>query len=257
MTLSVTVLYSGSKGNSVFYRCGDDTLLIDAGKSCRCLCRSLEMIGELPVRDIFITHEHADHVSALEVYLKKHGANVHMTSASAGALDEKIPRECIIQHPLRYTQCIGQVEVTSFSTPHDSRASVGYVINGGGAKIGVATDIGYTTEEIEDALHGCETVVLEANHDVNMLMMGPYPYLLKQRILSQGGHLSNDQCAELAVRLAKSGTKCFVLAHLSEINNTPSIASKTVCSALRDAGYGGCRVLIADRDMPVTVSKEA
>ena len=249
MTPEIVVLYSGSKGNSIFYRCGEDSLLIDAGKNSKQLCCSLERIGVKDVGDIFITHEHTDHISALPVYLKKYKSKIHITSASLDST--ALPRECVCEHPIRFTSKVGAVSVSSFATPHDSRASVGYVIEGGATKIGVATDIGYITEEIAAALSGCETVVLEANHDREMLINGPYPFPLKQRILSERGHLSNDDCAKCAVELAQKGTKRFILAHLSEINNTPRSAFDTVRQALDAAGFCECEVLVALQDEPV------
>ncbi len=249
MTPEIVVLYSGSKGNSIFFRCGQDSLLIDAGKNSKQLCCSLEKLGAKEVGDIFITHEHTDHISALPVYLKKHLSVVHMTSASLNCT--ALPRECVAEHPIRFTSKVGSVSVSSFATPHDSRASVGYVIESEGSKVGIATDIGYITDEIASALAGCDTVVLEANHDVEMLINGPYPFHLKQRILSERGHLSNEDCAKCAVWLAERGTKRFILAHLSEINNLPQRAFNAVRGALDSAGFCDCEVLVANQYEPV------
>lgn len=254
MTPEIVVLYSGSKGNSVFYRCGEDKLLIDAGKNSKQLCCSLERLGVKEVGDIFITHEHTDHISALPVYLKKHLSIVHMTSASLDCAN--LPRGCVCEHPIRFTSKVGAVSVSSFATPHDSRASVGYVIEGGNSKVGIATDIGYITDEIAAALAGCDSVVLEANHDVGMLINGPYPFHLKQRILSQRGHLSNDDCAKFAVWLAERGTRRFILAHLSEINNLPKCAFDAVRGALDEAGFCDCEVLVASQYEPVGYFEE-
>lgn len=256
-TPEIAVLYSGSKGNAILYRYDGRSILIDAGKNCKSLCEALERFGVKKLDGIFITHEHSDHISALGVYLKKHQTAVHVTSASLHSMQGMLPPDCAVEHPIRYSQSLDGIEISSFETPHDSRASVGYVISGGGVKIGIATDIGHMTDEIFEALSGCDTVVLEANHDLNMLMMGSYPYSLKQRIMSDRGHLSNDQCAECAVKLAREGTQNFILAHLSETNNLPYLAYDAVRLALDESGFSACRVVVAKQDSSVGIFKNS
>ncbi len=236
---SITSLYSGSKGNSVLIESENARILIDAGKSARALCLALNGIGKSidDIDAIFITHEHTDHVSALEVLLKKHRIPVHIVGASARKLLMRglhSYESLICVHPPVFTVEVGDIRVTSFPTPHDSEFSVGYRIEIGEIIIGYATDIGYITEEIREALSGCESVVIEANHDVDMLMNGPYPYDLKIRIRSKRGHLSNKECALLASELCFIGTKNILLAHLSEENNDPSLAYDEVWSAIGD-----------------------
>lgn len=236
---SITSLYSGSKGNSVLIESESARILIDAGKSARALCSALNGIGKSidDIDAIFITHEHTDHVSALEVLLKKHRMPVHIVGASARKLLMRglhSYESLICVHPPIFTVEVGDIRVTSFPTPHDSEFSVGYRIEIGESIIGYATDIGYITEEIREALSGCESIVIEANHDVNMLMNGPYPYDLKIRIRSKRGHLSNKECALLASELCFIGTKNILLAHLSEENNDPSLAYDEVWSAIGD-----------------------
>ena len=249
----IVSLYSGSGGNSTFIRVGGDAILIDAGKSARALCRALENIGEDidNIKAIFITHEHTDHVSALEVIAKKHAIPIHITSVSAERFDERSTPCCfsrIITHPCEFCEQVGELQVRSFRTPHDSRMSVGYRIELDGCAIGYATDIGYISDEIKANLLGCEAVVLESNHDVDMLMTGPYPRDLKMRVASKRGHLSNCECADFAIELAKSGTRGILLAHLSKENNEPSLALEEVERAVSDFGV---RVLVADPDEPV------
>ena len=236
---SITSLYSGSKGNSVFIETEKARILIDAGKSSRALCSALNAIGKNidDIDAIFITHEHADHVSALEVLLKKHRIPVHIVGISARKLIEKglfSNGDLICSHPPIFEEQIGDMRISSFSTPHDSEYSVGYRIELDDACIGYATDIGYITPEIRENLLGCESVVLECNHDLEMLMNGPYPYDLKLRIISNRGHLSNSACAELSSELFLNGTKNILLAHLSEENNDPSLAFDEVWSAIGD-----------------------
>lgn len=244
MKYSVTALYSGSKGNSVLIESENTNILIDAGKSARALCSALSALGKSvdAIDAIFITHEHTDHIKALENLLKKHSIQVHITQGSAYAMLARwltLPTGCIITHPPIFCVRVGNMTVTSFPTPHDSACSVGYRIeldgdDGEQVCIGYATDIGSVTDEIRNGLLGCESVVLESNHDEEMLMTGPYPHDLKLRIRSGRGHLSNKDCAAFASELCTSGTKNILLAHLSEENNDPSLAYSEVCGAVAD-----------------------
>ena len=253
----IVSLYSGSGGNSTFIRVGGDAILIDAGKSARALCRALTDIGEdiENIKAIFITHEHTDHVSALEVIAKKHALPIHITSVSAERFDERSTPCCLFRmmtHGVEFCEQVGELQVRSFRTPHDSRMSVGYRIEffDGEQKrtIGFATDIGYISDEIRENLRGCEAVVLESNHDLDMLMTGPYPRDLKMRVASKRGHLSNRECADFAIELAESGTRGILLAHLSKENNEPTLALEESERAL--GGLGVC-VRVADPDLPV------
>lgn len=236
---SITSLYSGSKGNSVLIESERAKILIDAGKSARSLCSALNEIGKNidDIDAIFITHEHTDHISALEVLLKKHHIPVHVVGISAQKMlmrSLSIHEKAICQHTPIFSVSVGDMNISSFPTPHDSEFSVGYRISVGDSTIGYATDIGYVTDEIKVALSGCESVVLECNHDEQMLIEGPYPYDLKLRIRSNKGHLSNRACAEFASELCFIGTKNILLAHLSEENNDPSLAFDEVWSAIAD-----------------------
>lgn len=243
----VISLYSGSTGNSFAICAGEDCILIDAGKNAKQLCASLAS-ANIPfesVRAIFLTHEHNDHIAALSVFLKKHPIPVHLPMGCVYKLvgDPAIaPHLCA--HPPIYEETIGCMTVTSFPTPHDSRASVGYRIeidSGNGIyRVGYATDIGYVSRDVESGLLGCDAVVLESNHDEEMLIEGIYPDHLKQRILSRRGHLSNPDSAVFASRLCASGTKSLMLAHLSQENNTPDTAYDACVSAIADARVHIC-----------------
>ena len=158
----------------------------------------------------------------------------------------------MMTHGVEFCEQVGELQVRSFRTPHDSRMSVGYRIEffDGEQKraIGFATDIGYISDEIRENLRGCEAVVLESNHDLDMLMTGPYPRDLKMRVASKRGHLSNRECADFAIELAESGTRGILLAHLSKENNEPTLALEESERAL--GGLGVC-MRVADPDLPV------
>ncbi len=254
--MQICSLYSGSGGNAVYLNLGGVPILVDAGKSARALCRALSEIGAdiSEIRAIFLTHEHHDHTAALETLLKKNSLPVHIVTASAERLPEAKCEQVaanLAPHPLLYCECLDGLTVQSFPTPHDSAASVGFRFsfeeNGERHHVGYATDVGYLSDAVMEGLMGCEAVILECNHDIDMLKEGPYPYPLKQRILSRRGHLSNTDCAALAVRLAENGTKHLLLAHLSETNNTPFAAFDEVFGALAGCGV---TVAVADPHMP-------
>lgn len=236
-------LYSGSKGNSLYISVNGVEILIDAGKNARTLCRALLDIGTdiKNISAIFITHEHSDHISALEIISKKYEIPIHITDISAKKFDmmpDSFIHKNLVRHTPIYEVDIEALHITSFSVPHDSMMCVGYRIDfcddEGSHSVGIATDIGYVTKGICKNLEGCEAVVLESNHDEDMLKNGPYPYDLKKRILSNRGHLSNKASATFGAHLANMGTISFMLAHLSEENNTPDIALDEFISNIAD-----------------------
>ncbi len=260
MSYRLATLYSGSGGNCVFLSAGTTRILIDAGKSAKALCSALAEIGSdiSEIQAIFITHEHCDHVSALETLCKKHRIPIHITEGSAKKFDRcpDSPVHCnIVRHSTVFCETVGDVTVTSFRTPHDSNMSVGYRIEftdeDGKHTLGVATDIGHVSESVRQGLTGCEAVVLEANHDTDMLDDGPYPYHLKVRIRSQKGHLSNRDSADLASYLAGTGTRAFLLAHLSAENNLPELAFDEINSAVSDPAV---RICVAAPDTPTELT---
>lgn len=244
-------LYSGSTGNAFLIVAGETKFLIDAGRNAKALCAALSACGTDPdsLSAIFLTHEHGDHIRALPVFLKKHPIPVHLAQACMGPLEREAAVTPLLHpHPPIHTEVLsGGITVTSFPTPHDSRGSVGYRIEipepSGFFRIGYATDIGFVSPAVETGLTGCQAVILEANHDPEMLVCGPYPEALKERIASRWGHLSNPDCAVFAARLAENGTRALMLAHLSETNNTPACAYDEVEMTL---GTDAVRVTVAD-----------
>lgn len=249
--LHVYTLFSGSGGNCVFVQYGTHCILVDAGGTAKKIVTALAEIGHRPeeIEAIFITHGHSDHVSALRVLTKRLHVPVYLTSGAEKYVSVTDPACLQIRPPLFSVQ-IGEITVQSFSTPHDSDMSVGYVFSTPEGRFGIATDIGYVSPEVHDALVGCKYVMLEANHDEEMLRYGAYPPVLKRRIFSMLGHLSNAQCACFARELVEGGTEQMLLAHLSEENNTPELAMQTVADALHGTG---CHLQVADRSRPTAL----
>lgn len=233
-------LYSGSTGNSYFIGSKSAGVLVDIGRSAKQTTNILKRcaVDPLAVNGILITHEHSDHVSGLRVFAARYQipvfASVGTLTAleSMGILDGSFPA-----YTIEGTLQLGDMQISTFRTPHDCAESLGYRIRTADNKVvTVATDLGYVTPEIEENLFGADLAVLESNHDIGMLRTGPYPYSLKRRILSDCGHLSNAACSELLPTLYENGTKRFMLAHLSRENNTPDIARQTAVCGMQMAG---------------------
>ncbi len=252
-------LCSGSSGNSTYIEAGNTRLLIDAGVSCRRVTALLNMVGADPANltAILITHEHIDHISGVNILSKKYGIPVYANAACWSVMKDHMTgvapgNICVFEndHPFY----IGQVSVLPFSTYHDAVSPVGYVVTHKGCKAAVCTDIGHIDKRILGVLSGCGLVLLEANHDVDMLMAGNYPYLLKKRILSGTGHLCNEDCAKTLVALYQSGVRNAILGHLSAENNYPELALVTVHSALQEAGIDDkMQIALALRDTPTGI----
>lgn len=242
---------SGSSGNCGLFVDGNTRILIDLGVSVRRLTAALRRVGlHIDMLDaVLLTHEHIDHVKGLATFVKRHNVPVYATKGTAQALIDKNPDAGRLLRPFWGGEAftVGTVDVQSFLTPHDAAESVGYILQTHALRFGFATDLGFVPDAVRRQLTGCEAVVLEANHDVDMLRCGPYPWALKQRVAGSQGHLSNPDCAACAVRLAEGGTGTIILAHLSEQNNTPLRALRETRLALDAAGQD-CEVLIAPKE---------
>lgn len=234
-------LFSGSSGNSYYIGSSREGILIDAGRSAKQISNMLVAcaIDISAIRAIFITHEHSDHIAGLRVFASRNRIPVYASEKTLdalkamGCLNEKIESNAV---GCKGLECAGMM-ITPFPIPHDSVDCVGYRIEtSDGRKIALSTDLGCLSEEVRSNLFGSDMVVLESNHDVGMLENGPYPYILKRRILSDTGHLSNHACASELDGLVRSGATRFVLAHLSRENNTPDLAFQTALCSLKMSG---------------------
>ena len=233
--MKLTVFASGSGGNCLLLSGGGSNILIDAGISTRRLTGLLATCG-LTLQDIggvLITHEHSDHVSGLKTMLGRCDCMICAPHTVASRLMGQLPscEERLRLIPVGEDFSLGRLKVKAFHTPHDTDESVGYRVEYD-AIFALATDMGCVTEEVRNGLHGADTVLIEANHDEEMLRYGRYPASLKRRILSDHGHLSNRNCALLARELVSAGTRTVILGHLSRENNTPETARRTVQAAL-------------------------
>lgn len=248
--LTLTTLASGSSGNCLLVDDGETRLLVDAGISCRRICKALRELGVEPgtLSGILITHEHSDHISGLTTLTKQFRLPVYASRGTARQLCYRIAFLEEVIHPFSAGASLaaGGLEVGSFPTSHDAADSVGYTFTDGTSKLAVVTDLGVITDVVHEHLRGAQLVVVEANHDVERLLTGPYPYYLKQRILGEKGHLSNEAGAQLACSAVESGAHTVILAHLSRENNTPQQAFDTVRAALTQQGAAVGRDIILE-----------
>ncbi|HEY6445483.1 MAG TPA: MBL fold metallo-hydrolase [Acidobacteriaceae bacterium] len=319
----MTVLASGSKGNSTIVASSTTRILVDAGLSCRELLKRMRMAGEDPesIDAILITHEHQDHVQGLAVTARKLGIPVYLTepthrawvrwmtprkrityaewleqrrkqsaelraqSPEAGSeigaahmicavrdgdpepdAEEKAAAEESLSEPERdptmlpaveYFQSgnafrIGDIAITPFTIPHDAIDPVGFVFEAEGTRLGIATDLGYMPSNLHIHLRRCDVLMLESNHDLDMLRDGPYPWSVKQRVMSRVGHLSNDAAAEFLARGYDGQAAYIVLAHLSESNNLPELARISAERALCDKmNLLANRLVLAEQSRPM------
>lgn len=250
---------SGSSGNCIYVGSDATNLLIDTGISGKKVEFGLNSL-DLTTKDlngIFVTHEHSDHIKGLGVIARKCGVPIYATSGTIRAMKEsgslgKLPEGIFheIQGDSDYQ--VGDLTIHPFHISHDAAEPVGYRIHQGEHSVGIATDMGVYDEYIVDNLKGLDALLLEANHDVNMLQVGSYPYYLKRRIMGERGHLSNETAGKLLCRLLHDGMKDILLGHLSKENNYEALAYETVCSevTMGDNPYKAkdFRIAVAHRD---------
>lgn len=256
MAVSVSVLASGSRGNCAVVASSTTRLLVDAGLSCRETFKRVRALGERAeqISAILITHEHSDHVAGLERLTAKLNVPVFLTAPTHHAWkknlrDEegKTPELKKVEHfAAGRSFQVGDIAVTPFTIPHDAADPVGFTFRTEGVKVGFTTDLGYMPVSVRDHLRGCDVLVMESNHDVEMLRSGPYPWSVKQRVMSRVGHLSNESLAEFFTTDYDGCASYVVLAHLSEQNNHPEIARRAAELALQGRqGLWRNRVMLA------------
>lgn len=255
--MEVTTFASGSSGNCALVTTGETRLLIDAGISFLKIRQYLGMNGCTPedIDGILITHEHSDHIRGLKTLLKRTDIPLFAPRTVASRLWGMLPESDgkLNPIPVETEITLGDLRFTAFPTPHDTPQSVGYRLEDGTHTFCLCTDLGHVTDVVLDYLTDADAVVIEANHDEEMLKLGPYPVPLKRRILSDNGHLSNHACARLAVTLAEHGTEQFVLGHISKENNTPRLAYDTVAEALNRSGHGDTYLAAAPAEGCLTI----
>lgn len=241
MRLEFAPLFSGSSGNAGYVRMGDTRILVDAGLSGQRLARELSKISVDPssIDALLITHEHSDHVQGAGIMSRRYDLPIYATAGTWREMAGKIG--CVDPRNRRVIGAdedfyLGRVNVTPFAIPHDAAEPVGYTFEGLGMKMAIATDLGHLSDRWLSPLAGCDLVLLESNHDVDMLKAGRYPYELKRRILGARGHLSNEDAGRAAVSLCRMGVKHIILGHLSGENNFPELAWRTVADALEAEG---------------------
>jgi phosphoribosyl 1,2-cyclic phosphodiesterase len=234
--MAICVLASGSKGNSTFISNGPSGILFDAGLSGVEIERRLQSRGlsTESLKAIVVSHEHSDHVHGVGVLSRRYGLPVYINRKTAGAathlgkVHQKYYFECGVEFK------IGNLTIHPFSLSHDAADPAGFTVRRNGIKIGLATDLGIATNMVTEHLKNCRALILEANHDPQMLIDGPYPWTLKQRIQSRMGHLSNLDSTSLLSKIVHQKLEHVILAHLSETNNTPDKALNSFTPVLSD-----------------------
>src|SRR6202789_4283075 len=300
--MRMTVLASGSKGNSTLVSSSRTRILVDAGLSCRELLKRMQMANEDPaaIDALLITHEHQDHVQGVAVLARKLGVPVYFTQAthrawmrwmmpqkrityaawlaqrqedlaqqqaaedapSAQAAPECSQEEIRAEDPCRLPGVeyfaagtgflIGDIAITPFTIPHDAADPVGFVFEADGVRMAIATDLGYMPPNVKMAIRNCDVLMLESNHDLEMLRDGPYPWSVKQRVMSRVGHLSNDAASDFLQKEYDGGAAYVVLAHLSENNNLPELARVSAERALSDRmSLLANKLVLAQQEVPL------
>jgi phosphoribosyl 1,2-cyclic phosphodiesterase len=252
--IRLAVLASGSRGNSIYVSTAQVRVLIDAGLSGRELERRLDLIGARAedLDAILVTHEHVDHVRGLGPLSRRHRLPVYLSRVTHESLPEEVGRlSDRVQFWPGKTFSLGDLVIHPFSISHDAADPVGLTLINGASKVGVCTDLGKATRLVHHHLRECRLLVLEANHDVEMLNSGPYPWPVKQRIRSDSGHLSNEESGEVLIRVLSEGLEQVILAHLSEVNNRPDLVLRGFRNLLRHCGSEQIKLAVASQHQPL------
>ncbi|MFC1561830.1 MBL fold metallo-hydrolase [candidate division KSB1 bacterium] len=253
--MEITVLGSGSRGNATIVGYRGRYLMIDAGFCYRDLTKRMTAlnISAGDIGGIFITHEHADHVRSLEIFTKRHKVPVYLNKSTFDRLNrplkDKIHREVRFFTTGSRIQ-LDNITLTSFPVSHDAADPVGYTLENASSKVGFVTDTGRVTRQVVENLSGSHCIVIEANHDIDMLWNGTYPELIKQRIAGPYGHLSNRASGELLRTVMSGKLKTVCLVHLSQENNRPDVALDTVSGILGEDYDTLPAILVTGQDSP-------
>ncbi|MCI1859565.1 MAG: MBL fold metallo-hydrolase [Sporolactobacillus sp.] len=254
MTVTCSVLASGSTGNSLYIETQQLKLLIDCGLSGRKMVRLLSEIDRKPedIDAILVTHEHSDHVRGLGVFARRYRTPVFANKKTWQAMTPivgEIPSEQQFQFEANTIKQFGNLDIESFSVSHDAADPMFYIVHDGDKKLTLLTDLGYVSEHIKGLIRNSDTFVMEANHDTEMLMMGRYPWSVKRRILGDTGHISNDESGAALTEVFGNRTKRIYLAHLSRDNNMKELARLSVGQKLEGIGLKiGRDVQLLDTD---------
>ncbi len=261
MALTYCVLASGSTGNCLWVRGGGIQLLVDCGLSARNIGQRLaEAGGDLKdLQAVVCTHGHSDHVHGASVLARRHGLDVYVTPGTASGLPSGMPRERLHSLPMGGTLRLGGLTVETVPTSHDAPQACALRVSDGEHSLGVITDLGIANTRFAESFRGLDGLLLESNHDVAMLMNGPYPERLKKRIRGNWGHLSNEQSAELLGALLHEGLQHVTLGHISEHNNTPDRARAVAERLLGQAPHAPTLAVAVQRTVgePVALRTQA
>ncbi|MBF0526588.1 MAG: MBL fold metallo-hydrolase [Deltaproteobacteria bacterium] len=253
--MRVCLLASGSKGNCIFVSSEKTSLLIDAGLSGKSATTRMAAAGISSRRlaGILVSHEHTDHTRGLGVLSRMYNLPVYVNAGTRDALPSRLGKFCGTEiFTTGQAMTIGDLTVHPFSQSHDAVDPVGFVFEHDGVKVGLATDLGVATRLVTQRLQGCAVLILESNHDPKMLDQGPYPWDLKQRVKGRQGQLSNHDMGELLTNVHHPGLQHLILAHLSEINNTPQLARTTAMEYI-SALPSSPQLHVAAQDQPTPV----
>jgi phosphoribosyl 1,2-cyclic phosphodiesterase len=245
------VLASGSSGNAALLATESTRILVDAGLSMRELGKRMLAVGENleDIDAILLTHEHSDHISGVPVLARrlKKPKPFFMTRLTGPAIDWEHSVPILEPFQAGASFRIGDIEIQSFSVPHDAIDPVGFCLQAQGVRIGIATDLGYIPQSVKHHLNRCDLLLIEANHDLEMLKVGPYPWSVKQRVMSRVGHLSNTVTCDFLADELDSRAQHVILGHVSEANNHPEIVRALAAEALERRGFFAPTVSVAEQ----------
>lgn len=247
--MKICSLASGSKGNCLYLETGDTRILIDVGLSLRETLLRMEGCGIDPagVHAVLVSHEHIDHIRSAGSFARKFSVPVVASHLVHQKAEKYLKKTRVIEFESGNSFTFREIRIDPFPITHDACDPVGFILESAEGLCGSATDLGIVTRLVTEKLRGCRALNLESNHDVEMLMNGPYPWELKQRIRSRHGHLSNEESLELLHELAHAGLEALVMAHLSEVNNHPDHVVRSTEAFLRDQNVCAPTIVIGDQ----------